>query len=70
MPFYRLTVRATGATMDVRANRPSCARGAAARDPAPESPRVWRDPELSSVEQIPAKDYRAGYHCPTGREVN
>ena len=52
MAIFKLTERATGRAMVVRAKCLSCARAVAVEHAGQEGTRVWRDPELSSVELV------------------
>jgi hypothetical protein len=52
MAIFKLTQRANGKSMIVRAKCVSCARTVAVENAGPEGTAVWRDPERSSVDLV------------------
>lgn len=58
MPIFKLTARAAGPAMVVRARCLTCARDVAAEHAGPEGTMLWRDPAQSTVELIRPDDKR------------
>lgn len=56
MAIFKITERSTGLAMVVRAKCLSCARAVAVENAGPEGTRVWRDPNLSTVELVREAD--------------
>lgn len=52
MAIFKVTQRANGKSMIVRAKCVSCARTVAVQNAGAEGTAVWRDPERSSVELV------------------
>lgn len=52
MPVFKVKARDGSIALLVRARCISCARDVAAEAAGPEGTRMWRDPELSSVELV------------------
>lgn len=52
MAIFKLTQRANGMSMVVRAKCVSCARTVAVENAGAEGSAVWRDPERSSVDLV------------------
>jgi hypothetical protein len=56
MPIFKLTARATGQAVLVRAKCLSCARTVAVQNAGSEGTMIWRDPAQSTVELIRPDD--------------
>ncbi|CAB3712177.1 aldehyde dehydrogenase [Achromobacter marplatensis] len=52
MAIFKVTQRANGKSMVVRAKCVSCARTVAVENAGAEGTAVWRDPDQSSVELV------------------
>lgn len=56
MPIFKLTARASGQAVVVRAKCLSCARTVAVQNACAEGTMVWRDPAQSTVELMRPDD--------------